>query len=194
MQTATRHGRGRSLLAIGCVIAALLAGCQGNQPGPSTGPSTSAAAGAESAVPAPPAPTARTSSPATPKRVSVRETAAVAKGVRLRVLDVGAVDVRARTPGEISGPGIAITVEIRNSTRRSINVSTIQVNCLDANGVACIPSRAEPARAPRAIVKAGSRATGIFVFTVARSDRNPVRVTVDLGPGYRGIEFVGRIG
>lgn len=193
MQTATTRGHQRFLLVIGCMMAGLLTGCQAPSPQPDTSLSPPVAASTQSAVPAPPAPTVASSSPAAAERVTVRDPATIAKGVELQIRSVRALDVQAQVPGEISGPGIAVRVEIRNNTRGTIDASAIQVNCLDANGSVCAPNRADPARAPRTNLKAGSRTTGVFVFTIARKYRNPVHIEVDLGPTYRSVEFVGRI-
>lgn len=184
-------------LASVALVAALtgLAACSGSdQPAPA--PATSAATagtapgGAPTSAPPPaattpvppptPGDTASTVAPRpveTRKPVKLDQPAQPADAVSVRIARLRAVQAKAQGPGEVSGPGLEVRVEVRNARSTALDLTLASVTLTAANDDPgqLISSGTRPLPASAA---AGASVTGTYVFTVPTSQRNPVRVVV----------------
>lgn len=166
---------------------------------PESPSASSSAATSDSPVPETSSPSARQSSPAAtesvnPRRVaaSFDETAEPLSDVSLAVTDVQAVNIKARAPGEVSGPGLRLTVRAANDTAQAVGVGTTVANLYygpDATPATPVAlSGAKPL--PRSIAP-GAEATGVFVFSVPKDERGRLRLEVVLGAKFRTVDFSG---
>ncbi len=99
-------------------------------------------------------------------------------GVTTRVTDIESVAVEAFMPGEISGPGVAITVELTNGTSAPIDLGSVTVD-LVATGdryATLITTRDDSALSGE--LAPGATGAGTYVFTIADEDRDAVVVQV----------------
>ena len=180
------------------------------RPGPATRPTRSAVASPlRSTLATPAAPvTPRRDAPSTtggvtrtvpaiPVRtkppVALGRRAQVSATVALEIASVRAVQAQARLPGEISGPGVAVTVAVVNHSSRAVNVADTVVTLTDSSqapGGSVSDLRARP-RAGR--LAAGRTGRGTYLFTVPTSRRSPVTVTVTLTGQSPVVQFVGAV-
>jgi hypothetical protein len=165
------------------VIAALAAGC-----GADTGPTTTAASGAppqgasSSAASTQPRPTVTPSVP-TRSDIGSRQLAAVPVGasvamnggLRVRVTDVRDVQIEARGPGEISGPGVAVDVEVKNTSGDPIDVNGSAVNAAYGD-IPASPSSSEPSSPLMGRLAPGKATMGVYVFLTPPGAKGKLRV------------------
>ena len=183
------------------LLAVVLAGCSGGTSGgdnPSTGQTNSAPSMPASAQPTP----ATTSKPPTtpvpasqsgnvdqtvPSKtvaskppVAIDKPAMPAAGVVVTLPSIKAITAKAQGPGEVSGPAVAVTVEVKNNTKSAVDLSQTVVNLTAANGDPGSMMTASPAKPLPTSVKPGGSATGVYVFAVPKSQRDPITVEVSI--------------
>lgn len=190
---------GAAALVVSAVLG--LAACGADeQPTPPTAPTSGgsgpaasgpASAGASSSVPPPaattpvPPPTpGDTASTVAPRPVETRrpvrldQPATPADAVTVRLTRLRAIQAKAQGPGEVSGPGLEVRVEVRNDTQRPLDLSTASVTLAAADDSPGQLMSGPPSDPLPGAVAAGRAATGTYVFTVAKSRREPVKVVV----------------
>lgn len=214
----TRVGRLASCAAAATAIAASVAACTGH-----SGPSAGRAASASTGAPAPaasggsaasPSPSVRISPVTTtvqpPSPGSVRRTVAthsvvVLPGVSLkqavnltahvavRIARITAVQAVSHVPGEVNGPAIEVAVTITNTSSKTLDVSSAEVDLADSQGGPGIPVTTAATRVFRGTVKPGAQATGTYDFRVAAQRRDPVTVTASYTGAGPVAKFVGAV-
>jgi hypothetical protein len=102
------------------------------------------------------------------------------EGATVRITSAKAITAKAQLPGEVAGPAVALTVLVKNTSRRSLDIGTVVVSLTDSAGAPGNEMSAKPADPLRGTLKAGRTATGVYVFTVGKTRRNPVSVSVTL--------------
>ena len=91
-----------------------------------------------------------------------------------------AVQGKATGPGEIAGPSVRFTITIKNSTGKKVDLSSTVVNAYaGVDSAPAIPLQGPGGKPFPSSVADGGSATGVFVFNIARADRDRVEVTVD---------------
>ncbi len=98
--------------------------------------------------------------------------------ISARLAEVKAVDAQARVPGEISGPAVAITVEISNDSPNAIGLDSVSVDVQGAGGVPTSPITTDPASPLSGVLQPGEKKTGVYVFTMPADARNGASITV----------------
>jgi hypothetical protein len=172
-------------------------------PGPSTGaPSGSAAPSSTLPPPATtpvPAPTPgggidQTVAPqkeVTKKPVKLDKPSDTGEGASVRITSVKAINAKAQLPGEVAGPGVALTVVVKNSSAEPLNIGTVVVSLLDATGAPGNEMSSAPAKPFSGTLASGKTATGVYVFTVGKQRREPISVSVTLTGGAPVLVFKG---
>jgi hypothetical protein len=84
-------------------------------------------------------------------------------GLRVRVNGVRDVQIEAQGPGEISGPGVAVSVELKNTSPEPIDLNGSAVNAA-FGGTPASPSSAEPSSPLMGMLAPGRTSTGVYVF------------------------------
>jgi hypothetical protein len=164
--------------------------------------------GAATTAPAQPPPPVTGDTPAPARRGSIHETvdappgvtarpvgidqvAEFGNGVRARLAAIDAIEAEGHLPGERSGPAVAVTVQVRNGSSRTIGLDTVTVN-LTAGGGASAYGVVVPDRPPLAgDLPAGESTSGEYVFTLAREDRAHVQVRVKYSADTPTVVFEG---
>lgn len=113
--------------------------------------------------------------------------------VTARIAQVSAVQATATLPGEVSGPAVAVTVEITNSSAESIGLDSVTVTLTDAAGNPASSIAADPSAPLAGVLGAGAARSGTYVFTVPADQRDPVTVTVTYSSGAPTLAFTGQV-
>ena len=98
--------------------------------------------------------------------------------ISARLAEVKAVDAQAKVPGEISGPAVAVTVEISNDSPNAIGLDSVSVDVQGAGGVPTSPITTDPASPLSGVLQPGEKKTGVYVFTMPADARNGASITV----------------
>ena len=127
----------------------------------------------------------------TKKAVKLDKPSTVSSGVVVRITEVKAIKAKAQLPGEVAGPAVALTVVVKNSSGKPVDLSAVVVNLLDSEQAPGTEMSAEPARPLSGRLASGKSCTGIYVFTVGASRRNPISVSVTLAGESPVVLFTG---
>ena len=180
---------GAAVVVVAGLVWLVAAGAFGGSPGTAT-PTAGATASQNpnpTATPVPepsvPSPTA-TGSPTvvpTQKPTSVKTgldgKVETTPGVTASVKSVEAVQGEARGPGEIAGPALRITVNIKNGSDKSIRTELGLINVYYGKDRRPAGTLSGPGVAPfPAEIAAGGSGTGTAVFTVPKSSRSLIEV------------------
>lgn len=97
-------------------------------------------------------------------------------GIRLRAIE--AVEVEGRLPGERSGRGVVVTVEMTNTTGEPVSVDRVTVDLVDGSGASATPID-DPDRAPLSgMLAPGATATGEYVYELPADQRDGISIRV----------------
>lgn len=136
------------------VLSLLVAGCTATPEAPTTEGTTAPAPAPVAVTPGPPPPPGATGAPVvgviTLPPVPVGQPAAFGGGLVARVLSVADVELEARGPGEIGGPGAEVTVEFSNEAGEAVDLAGVVVNASYADGVPAGSSGLPPEAGPLA--------------------------------------------
>jgi hypothetical protein len=163
----------------------------GANPGPSTGapgpttPTSTLPPPATTPVPPPTPGNVNSTVPAKPeqskKPVHLDKPSDTGTGLTARIASVEPVNAKARLPGEVAGPALAITLTVTNSGTTSAPLDSVVVTLADSGNAPGNEMSAKPAKPFPAKVAPGNKATAVYVFTVPKNKRNPITVTATLG-------------
>lgn len=151
---------------------------------------------AEPAATVPPDPTAEPAATAPPVpgatvTVDVDEQAEFGTGVTASIVDVEAVEVEARLPGERSGPGVVLTVEVVNGTDEAITLDFVSVDLIGDDGASALPVElAEPDALSGELEPSGT-AVGHYQFLIPLEQRDAATVAVSYSASAPTLLFTG---
>ncbi len=111
--------------------------------------------------------------------------------VVVRVVGLKAVNARAKIPGEVSGPGLAVTVKVTNNSARPLDAAHVLVTIFDSKKAPGGEMTGSPANPMNGSIEPGANATGVYLFTVAVNRRSPVTVYVALPTETPALAFRG---
>jgi hypothetical protein len=135
-----------------------------------------------------------TAPPSAAKAVPFNADVKVPSGVVISVSKIESVEGKASLPGEVAGPSVRFTVDVKNNTSSSIALNNIAVNAYFGADQAPAIQLSEPgAKGFPKSVAAGSSGTGIFVFNIPKADRGKVTLTVDYDVNTPTIVFSGAV-
>lgn len=117
---------------------------------------------------------------------------ALGAGLTATLGSVSAVQISAVGPGEIGGPGLAVTVRIRNQGKKPVDVGSIFVNLQDSAGNQALPTTGSPSAPLTGSLAPGQQAQGTYVFTISQSRRSSVEVLVSNSTSATTVAFVGK--
>jgi hypothetical protein len=106
----------------------------------------------------------------------------LAKGGKIRISSIEAVQGEAKGRGEIAGPSLKFKVTIDNPTDEAILTGNMLVNVESGSGKTPALQLSGPgAEAFPASVAPRSSASAVYVFNVAPAERDRVRILFDYG-------------
>jgi hypothetical protein len=150
----------------------------GGRPSPSTagpGRAASPSSGGKAATPTPEV--APRGTPQRTLRTALGRSRQLGNGVAVDVVEVESVRGKGRGVGEVSGPAVRLTVEVRNRTGRSLPLDLALVTVYYGGQDTPASELSGPGvrRLPPRLAENGT-ATGTYVFAVPRGSRGDVRV------------------
>jgi hypothetical protein len=152
-------------------------------PAPGTSPTDEGTAGPTTPPDASAPPAADPGQPAQPpaqEPVGLTEPAAPVPGVTFSISGLEAVDGVANGPGEVAGPALRFTLNVRNETAEPVSLVATVVNLFAGADRAPAAELGEPGGVPLPeSVAPGGTATGVFVFNVPTDQRDQVQISVD---------------
>lgn len=151
-------------------------------PSPSASATSSAAPGDDGSA-RPSAPPVPLDEPATPRA-----------GVDVRLASIEKVEGLATIPGEVGGPSLRITVEVRNDTAEAVSLTSAVTNLyMGPDRVPAIGLMSPGASPLPTSVAPGASATGVWVFNVPEDQRSQVAVEFDLAVDSQVVLFEGPV-
>jgi hypothetical protein len=111
--------------------------------------------------------------------------------VTVHVTGIKAVTAKARGAGEVSGPGLEVTLRFDNNSGKSIDLGNVVVALADSQTAPGTPMSAPPAHPFSGQLAAGSQASGVYVFAVPKADRKPITLRVSYTSAAPAVVFVG---
>jgi len=124
--------------------------------------------------------------------VALTDTADFGGKVTAKIAEITPIQATATLPGEISGPAVAVTVEVDNGSADTIGLDSVTVTLTDSAGNPASTVSGSTGELSGALAAAGS-AKGMYVFTVPADARNPVTVTVNYSSGAPTLVFTGAV-
>jgi hypothetical protein len=116
--------------------------------------------------------------------VALAQTSAYSNGVSARLVTIGAFDSQAHTPGELSGPALAVTVELANDGDAAVTLDTVGVNLYyGADGTPAVRLRDGSTAPMRGHLAPGDSVTATYSFSVPTDGRDAVTVAVSFAAG-----------
>lgn len=149
---------------------------------------SSAASSTPTAVPSAsvvPTPGATVSTPIT-------SDAPIVADLTAEVLSMKSVTVKTSSPGEIGGPGVSFRIKVTNTTGSAVSLADAVVNAAagsDGDPAYLIDSRSTPFAST---VPANGSVTGTYVFTIPKSQRGKVTVSLDTSTRTPVVAFTGK--
>lgn len=124
--------------------------------------------------------------------VALSQASTYSNGVSARVVSIGAFVAKARRPGEISGPALAITVEVTNAGSDSVSLDSLAVNAYYSAAGSPATRVGDGAGTPlRGQLAVGKSARATYAFTVPADQRHLVVVAVSYRDGAATALFSG---
>jgi hypothetical protein len=138
--------------------------------------------------------------------VSLRAVAHFGTGVTAQIMSVKAIEYQAVAPGQVSGPGLRLVIQVDNGTAKSIGLDNAVVTVADARGTPGVAMLITPAGSDddaghpgpgnfsypfRGLLAPGHKASGTYVFTIPAGHRNPVTVNFSYAGGGPVVLFRG---
>lgn len=113
-------------------------------------------------------------------------------GTVISLARIEAVHGQAQVGGEISGPAIRVTVEIRNESTEPIDLEYVVVNAYSGQDRTPAAPIMQPGGDPfTGSLDGGGSAEGVYLFSLDETDREDVTITVDHGAGEPIVVFEG---
>lgn len=113
----------------------------------------------------------------TPAAKPIEATVQPTQGVDVSIT-TKSVELKAKVPGDISGPGVLVTVTITNNGSSALGVDQTLVSLVDASGDVAPGFIGEPAKPLTGSLAPGKKASGSYAFGVDVQKRGKVRIEV----------------
>lgn len=125
-----------------------------------------------------PGPTTIPETGATVPPVAMDATSEFGNGVSARISKVTAVQAEATLPGETSGPGVSVTVQVTNGSDGAIDLGNVTVDLGNAEGASAAPVTTQPDTSFSGPLAPGDTAEGTYLFRVSPDERANVVIKV----------------
>jgi hypothetical protein len=112
--------------------------------------------------------------------VPLDKTTTVVAGLTVKITSVASVAGTGAGPGDVNGPSIQVRMSVKNSTSKTVRLSNVVVNGYYSK--AHTPASPLPKPGGKTFpetLAAGKTATGVFVFSIPKNQRQLVSITFD---------------
>lgn len=114
-------------------------------------------------------------------------------GVSASILEVEAVDVEGRFPGERSGPGVVIAVQVENGSGDTISLDFTTVDLVGSDGASAIPVVMDDSVRLEGDLAPGASALGRYHFYLPVELRSSATITFSYAAGIPTALFTGAL-
>ena len=137
--------------------------------------------------------TVRAVTVATKPPVSLRAVADFGTGVTAQIMSIRAIEYHAVGPGQVSGPGLRLVIQVNNGTAKSIDLDNAVVTIADARGTPGVDMNGPGSSSSplRGLLAPRHKASGTYVFTIPAGYRAPVTVNFSYAGGEPVVLFKG---
>lgn len=124
--------------------------------------------------------------------VDLEDEVEVSDGLGAELVKIESVEGVVTIPGEVAGPALRITLRVTNDTADDFATPAMVVNLYTGKDLTPAGPLLKPGgkEFPQT-VPSGKSATGVYLFTVPKDQRDDVTVEVDLGVGTPVVVFRG---
>ena len=123
--------------------------------------------------------------------VALNSSGSFGDGVGAAVVAIKAVQARGQGPGEVSGPGLQITIQLHNGTTKALPLDNVVVNLTDSTNAPANPMSGAPANPFSGSLAPGGKTTGVYVFTVPVDRRSRIAITINYSGRSAVVVFTG---
>lgn len=123
--------------------------------------------------------------------VPLTEEAETGTGVAVSLTSIDQITAEAQLPGEITGPGLKITISVTNSSAAPIDLSNVVVDVQDSAGTPTLPMTGEPAAPFTGSLAPGATASGVYVVALNTGYQDPASVSFSFSADAPVLLFVG---
>jgi hypothetical protein len=127
------------------------------------------------------------------EEASVGETVSFDTGISVVIDSVTAIEVKAETPGEVSGSAIRVTVTAKNGAAEAQSLDSAVVTALADDGQPGIGTTAGDPKPFAGVVKPGKSASGTYIFMLDSASGRQVSVSVNYAAGEPVAIFTGKV-
>jgi hypothetical protein len=121
------------------------------------------------------------------------DTATPASGIEVQVSDVESVQGVAQGPGEIAGPAVRVSVEVKNKSDEEVAMDLALVNVYYGSDKTPATALSGPGLAPlTGSIPPGKSATGAYVFSVPEDEREQLTVEFSYSTDAPTVIFSGK--
>jgi hypothetical protein len=120
----------------------------------------------------------------TQSAVSADATVDLGGSVTANIVESKTITGVARGVGEVGGPAIELTIQIKNGSSAPIQLNAINVSVEDSASVPAGSLSGDPASPLIGTLESGASATGVFVFALPPSPQDPMHVAVSYAAGF----------
>jgi hypothetical protein len=130
---------------------------------------------------------------ATKPPVSLRAVADFGTGVTAQIMSIKAIEYHAVAPGQVSGPGLRLVIQVNNGTGKSIDLGNAVVTIADARGTPAVDMHGQGSSSSplRGLLAPRHKASGSYVFTIPAGHRDPVTINFSYVGGGPVVLFKG---
>lgn len=125
--------------------------------------------------------------------VPMNSPAAFGNGVTAKVVSSSRVDIKGSGPGEISGPGVKVEIQITNGTNDDIDLNAVTTNVFYGASRTPASPVLNSDSGFSGTLAAGKSATGTYYFSVPKGS-NPIELQVSYSIQQPVVVFTGKIG
>jgi hypothetical protein len=126
-------------------------------------------------------------------QAAIGKAAKVDDGVSIQLSSVTATEVTAKTPGEVTGSAVVVTVVVTNKGTSTASVDSAYLDLVASDGTLGIGTTAGNGKPLQGTIAPGASATGSYVFMLSTPRGRDVTITVSHAAGAPVAQFEGSI-
>ncbi len=123
--------------------------------------------------------------------VELTQTAQFGGGVTVNLVSIQQIQTVAQGPGEVSGPGLAVTISIKNASNTAISLAAVNVTLGDALDTPGSPMAGDPSKPFSGELAAGAATSGVYVFALPPDYKDPASISVSYSTDAPIVYFTG---
>ena len=123
--------------------------------------------------------------------VALSSSGSFGDGVSASVVAIKAVQAQGQGVGEVSGPGLQVTVKLHNGTSKALSLDSVVVNLSDNTNAPGNPMSGPPANPFSGSLAPGDESAGVYIFTVPADHRSRITISMTYSGQSADVVFAG---